>query len=439
MARGEPASPSPAATVEASPTPTTRLYVRTLPPGAQVMLDGKPLGASDGLFLVPAGTAKVSVQFDGQGPQVRQLEIAEGRITRVEIQRDTAGDLVSGIVDSTVANLGGAKPFAGRVELVGPDGNVAVGGFGGGGTGGGGGGFGGPISNAFNDTWQLKSSRKLESPPAAVTKFDEILEKPFDFELQETLLRDAAQLIGKKMGLHISIDWKALENAGLNPETPVTASVAGVPLARGLDVLCRPIDLAWTVEDDGLQITTVDGAAERLFVHVHDVSDLCESDLELLIELVQNSIAANTWNTVGGPASIQPDYSDAGTFLVVSQSLAGQRQIRGFLDCLRRLKAMPPAERPPIASDGYWGAAETAVQARSALEKPFTATFDETPLRDALSQISKKAGVPIAIDSRALETAGIDAETPVTIASTTLPLARLLERLLRDAFLRSLK
>ena len=41
--------------VETSPTPTTRLYVRTVPPGARVVLDGNELGMTDGLFLVPPG------------------------------------------------------------------------------------------------------------------------------------------------------------------------------------------------------------------------------------------------------------------------------------------------------------------------------------------------------------------------------------------------
>lgn len=384
-AHGEPAEG-----VQASDTPTTRLYVKTIPPGAQVMLDGKPLGPSDGLFLVPAGVGRVSVQFDGQAPRVQQVEIAAGQITRLEIQSAEAG--------------------------IGPE-------------------VTGPLATAMGQAvsstaFEVRSSRKLGSPPAPLTTFDDQLQATVDFEALETPLQDVARLIGQKAGLHISFDRKAFEEAGFDPETPITASASGLSLARGLDIVCRPLNLAWMVEDDGIRITTADRAAEQPVSHVYEVSDLAEKDFQELIMIVQ-SIEPESWNTVGGIGSIEPDSSDAGTFLVVSQPLAVQRQISGLLDCLRRLKAMPPEQRSPLASDGYWSAAEPAARVRKALEAPYVdAAFNETPLRDALLAISKKTGVPLAVDSRACDDAGFDLDTPVTIASTKLPLARLLDRLL---------
>lgn len=382
----------PAEGVQASGTATTRLQVKTIPPGAQVTLDGKPLGPSDGLLLVPAGTAKVSVQFDGQAPQVQQVEIAVGQITRVEIQR--------GATDAA----GLASPIPAIAPA--PD---------------------WPPANAIG----LKSSRKLESPPAPLTKFDDILEKPLDFEVHQSPLRDVARMIGQKAGLHISFDLKAFEDAGRDLDSPITASATGLSLACVLDIVCRPLDLAWIVEDDGFQITTADRAAETLFVHVHDVSDLCESDLTTLLDLIPQSIEPHTWNTVGGQGSIQPDISEAGTFLVVSHTLAAQRQIKGFLECLRRLKTTPPAEWAPIAAKGYWGVAEPAAQAREAFDKPIAnVEFFKTPLREAVQQISAKACIPIAIDRRALDDAGIAIDTPVTIEGRSLSLAKLLAQVL---------
>ena len=70
-----------AAPLETWPTPATRLYVRTVPPGARVILDGKPLGTSEGLFLVPPGVARITIELDGHQPEVRQIEIQAARIT----------------------------------------------------------------------------------------------------------------------------------------------------------------------------------------------------------------------------------------------------------------------------------------------------------------------------------------------------------------------
>ena len=104
---GNASQPTPTAspTVETAATPKTRLYVKTLPPGATVTLDGRPLGPSDGLFIVPAGTGKVSVQFDGAAPQVQEVEIADGRITRVEFTRTPAAPAAAAAGDG--AGFGG--------------------------------------------------------------------------------------------------------------------------------------------------------------------------------------------------------------------------------------------------------------------------------------------------------------------------------------------
>jgi hypothetical protein len=106
------------ATVQTATKATTRLYVKTLPPGAQVTLDGKPLGASDGLFLVPAGTGKVSVQFDGAEPEVRQVDFVEGRITRVEVS--LAGDQPGGAAEEEAAPLREAPRLTSKREPVKP-------------------------------------------------------------------------------------------------------------------------------------------------------------------------------------------------------------------------------------------------------------------------------------------------------------------------------
>jgi len=73
---------------ETASTPTTRLYVRTIPPGAEVRLDGEPAGKSDDLFVVPAGVRKmtIEVELDGHYPERQEVEIRGGRITRVELK-----------------------------------------------------------------------------------------------------------------------------------------------------------------------------------------------------------------------------------------------------------------------------------------------------------------------------------------------------------------
>ncbi len=73
--------------VKTSAKATTRLYVRTHPPGAKIRLDGQPRPeTSPQLFEVPAGVKRmtVEVELEGHGKKNRVVEIVGGRIIRVE-------------------------------------------------------------------------------------------------------------------------------------------------------------------------------------------------------------------------------------------------------------------------------------------------------------------------------------------------------------------
>ncbi len=76
--------------VETSRTPSTRLYVRTVPPGANIKSDGKSRGKSDHLFKVPPGVRKMTIEvdLDGHYPKQQTVKIRGGRITRVELKME---------------------------------------------------------------------------------------------------------------------------------------------------------------------------------------------------------------------------------------------------------------------------------------------------------------------------------------------------------------
>ena len=76
--------------VKTSPERSTRIYVRTIPPGASVMLDGKELGTTDGLFLVPPGVRTITLEMDGYDPKAERVDVREGWITRVEVRLEQA-------------------------------------------------------------------------------------------------------------------------------------------------------------------------------------------------------------------------------------------------------------------------------------------------------------------------------------------------------------
>lgn len=75
-----------AVSVRSSENPLTQLYVRTIPAGAQVLLNGKPLGNSNGLYPVKPGDYRIVIDLDEYEPHEQQITIRNGRITRIELE-----------------------------------------------------------------------------------------------------------------------------------------------------------------------------------------------------------------------------------------------------------------------------------------------------------------------------------------------------------------
>lgn len=75
---------------------TGTLVIGSTPPGATLLLDGKPVGAAPQTIAVPAGRHKVEAQW-GEGPlQAMELQVRPRRETRVEWVQGTAGPNLGG-------------------------------------------------------------------------------------------------------------------------------------------------------------------------------------------------------------------------------------------------------------------------------------------------------------------------------------------------------
>lgn len=82
--------------VKSQSDPQTLLFVKTNPKGAEVRLEGKVLGKSDGLFVVEPGTYKIVIDLSGNEPREQEITIREGRIARIEMTFDGASEVQTG-------------------------------------------------------------------------------------------------------------------------------------------------------------------------------------------------------------------------------------------------------------------------------------------------------------------------------------------------------
>jgi len=84
--------PTQASRPETGSTRGTFLFVRTEPAGAEVLVDGRLVGASDDLFRIEPGVRTVIINLDGHDPEDEVVTIRAGRVTRLELKLTKEAD-----------------------------------------------------------------------------------------------------------------------------------------------------------------------------------------------------------------------------------------------------------------------------------------------------------------------------------------------------------
>jgi hypothetical protein len=202
-----------------------------------------------------------------------------------------------------------------------------------------------------------------QPPPAALAK-----EVSFDFH--RTPLVRVAEFITERCGIRCRLDERALEDAGLTPETKVTLHVSGITLRSALELLLDQVDLTWVVQDGTLLITTPEAVEQRVTFDIYSVGDLVTfrdqrgnlwEDYDYLVEAITYNVSPYRWDNLDKD---KPRLA-AGTFagqkiLMVWQTDRAHEEIVQLLRELRNLAAQAPeGERPPRRDrydyGGYYG------------------------------------------------------------------------------------
>jgi len=138
-----------------------------------------------------------------------------------------------------------------------------------------------PIVYPPADEFQELSTRRkryattdLKKQSPAEKKIREALEAPTQMEFTETPLQDAVGYLKDLHGVEIQLDTRAMEDAGVGTDTPVSRVLNGVSLKSALRLLLGEYDLTFIVKDEVLLITTQDKAEAELVTKAYPVADL---------------------------------------------------------------------------------------------------------------------------------------------------------------------
>lgn len=241
------------------------------------------------------------------------------------------------------------------------------------------------------------------------------LSQKHSFDFREVPLREAVASLQQQAAISIRLVDRALVDAGVDSDTPVTLKVKDLPLRSVLRRLFFNLrDLTYVVADGGLLLTTRERAEGLLHTAVFGVRDLVAkdetqpntpSDHSSLVDLIQSSLNPSTWaDTQSGPGTIK--FVDGR--LVVSQTHENLDQLQYLLRALReakRLIAESAGRAPTAVSIDVVAADSTRAELRRALDRVVRLNIQQTPLQEVLDRLGQETETSLLIEPHALEDA----------------------------------
>jgi len=262
--------------------------------------------------------------------------------------------------------------------------------------------------------------------PATLDPVDEALyarlQQPIDVDLSGLNVEQAVARLARELKLPLRISDEARREFGSRLHIEVDFPTQGLPLAVVLERKL-PSSLACLVRHRELLISTAQEHDDLLHTRLYDVRQLVSGKDALqgddrLVDLISSHVQPETWDDVVGPGAISCQRG----VLVVTQTPEVHNEVAALLEMVGVTLHRPSTDNSPRSADD-------AVLA--ALARPAEIDVCETPLDEALRELSRSLGLPIWIDPFGLAEAGIKPDSPVTFAASGMTLSGVLDRLLR--------
>ncbi len=217
-----------------------------------------------------------------------------------------------------------------------------------------------PLARAVAPAAYLKDDVQYFARPAGPASMARSLDRKIVISSNKQTLKEAMDAIAKAAGVNLWIDSRSLAAEGVTPETIVSVPALQSPVAAKtlLKELLEPLSLDYCIDEEAVRVRSRTDLS-RAYTKVYHVADLivavptivaigegkpfapppakgAKADFEPLIELIQTTIAPQSWDERGGSGSVS--FFDTNLSLVVSQTQDVHEQIADLLTQLRRLQ-----------------------------------------------------------------------------------------------------
>ncbi len=179
-------------------------------------------------------------------------------------------------------------------------------------------------------------------------------------EFVDTPLVEVIEFLESFTKIDFDLDRVALEEEGVTPDTPVTFRVNDVSLESAINLMLRPLNLSWVVDNEVVEITSMLSAGNELVTRCYPVGDLVmvgadderwSDSHDDLIQIIEATTVPNSWSSVGGAGTL--DFFAGSQCLVAHQTQAAHDHIAALLAMLResgdRLPGIARALGLPVA------------------------------------------------------------------------------------------
>lgn len=230
-------------------------------------------------------------------------------------------------------------------------------------------------------------------------------------------LDQVIRIVTQRTGIPMRIDERALEDVGLSADVPITFKLPEVAAESLLYLMLKELDLVYMMDTGSVVITTPEEEESNLrtkFYPVEDVFNDPNPNYDILLDMITTCIEPESWEELGGPASIVPFRNG----VIAAQTYQNHRRLQGLFDALRRVqKSNQQNDLPLMLSISPYATQAERVE-RQLRQVKTTITLTNASLGNAVAAISNFGRVPMIIDNRALEDVGLSTDVPISIQLT---------------------
>jgi len=171
--------------------------------------------------------------------------------------------------------------------------------------------------------WKARTAKRSSGEVPMTAKEKNLLRalnSTISLKFTNRRFQDVIDYIQVRIGQTIVLDKLALDEIGVTYDSPVTLNLREVTVRTGLHKILADLGLTYVIKNEVIQVVSPTQAAQMMRTQVYYVGELATNVFQAaaLIELIQSTVAPESWVAHGGTGTIV--YDPVRHALIIKQS-----------------------------------------------------------------------------------------------------------------------